>query len=160
VTVAAAGLPAALLAGMTAVPPHVFAFGAGPLSVGLAAVTLYGGLTAVAVAHRVAWFLTVTVAAAFGAIGAAVVVLTSASAAGVAAVLPVPAAASGAVAPMISLRLARLPLPTVPADMDASAPRRSRRWTSRCSTRRPRPRGCSPRCSARSGWSCSARSSC
>ncbi|HEX5405643.1 MAG TPA: type VII secretion integral membrane protein EccD [Pseudonocardiaceae bacterium] len=119
VAAAAAGVPAALLAGMTALPPHVFAFGAGPLAVGLAAVTLYGVLVVVAVAHRVAWFITVTVAAAFGAIGAAVVLLSGSTAAEVAAVLPVVATALGAVAPMISLRLARLPLPTVPSDMDS-----------------------------------------
>jgi type VII secretion integral membrane protein EccD len=48
-----------------------------------------------------------------------VVVLTGARPASVAAVLPVVATALGAAGPMISLRLARLPLPTVPADMDS-----------------------------------------
>jgi type VII secretion integral membrane protein EccD len=119
VAAAAAGVPAALLAGMTALPPHVFSPGSGQLAVGLAAVTLYGVLVVVAVAHRLAWFLAVTVAAAFGAIGAAVVLLSGARAAEAAAVLPVVATALGAVAPMISLRLARLPLPTVPSDMDS-----------------------------------------
>jgi type VII secretion integral membrane protein EccD len=80
---------------------------------------LYGVLVVVAVAHRLAWFLAVTVAAAFGAIGAAVVLSSGARAAEAAAVLPVVATALGAVAPMISLRLARLPLPTVPSDMDS-----------------------------------------
>jgi type VII secretion integral membrane protein EccD len=116
---AAAGLPAALLAGMTVLPPHDFGFAAGQLSLGLAAVTLYCVLIIVIVPHRVAWFLCVTIAAAFGAIGAAVIMLTDASAAGTAAVLPVVATALGAVGPMISLRLARLPLPTVPSDMDS-----------------------------------------
>jgi type VII secretion integral membrane protein EccD len=119
VAAAAAGVPAALLAGMTALPPHVFSPGSGQLAVGLAAVTLYGVLVVVAVAHRLAWFLAVTVAAAFGAIGAAVVLSSGARAAEAAAVLPVVATALGAVAPMISLRLARLPLPTVPSDMDS-----------------------------------------
>jgi type VII secretion integral membrane protein EccD len=119
VAAAAAGVPAALLAGMTALPPHMFSLGSGQLAVGLAAVTLYGVLVVVAVAHRVAWFLAMTVAAAFGAIGAAVVLLSGARAVEVAAVLPVVATALGAVAPMISLRLARLPLPTVPSDMDS-----------------------------------------
>jgi type VII secretion integral membrane protein EccD len=116
---AAAGVPAVLLAGTTVLPPHRFGFGAGPLALGLAAVTLFGVLAVVVVAHRVAWFLCGTVAAALGAIGAAVVLLAGATPSGVAAVLSVLATALGAVAPMISLRLARLPLPTVPSDMDA-----------------------------------------
>jgi type VII secretion integral membrane protein EccD len=119
VAAAAAGLPSALLAGMAVVPPHAFGFGSGALSLGLAAVTLYGVCVVVAVPHRVAWFVAVTVAVAFGAIGAAVLVLTSSAPAGVAAVLPVLATGLGAVAPMISLRLATLPLPTVPSDMDS-----------------------------------------
>jgi type VII secretion integral membrane protein EccD len=116
---AAAGVPAVLLAGMTALPPHEFAFGAGQLAVGLAALAVYGVLVVVVVAHRVAWFACLTVASAFGAVGAAVVLLAGSGPAGVAAVLSVLATAFGAVAPMISLRLARLPLPTVPSDMDS-----------------------------------------
>jgi type VII secretion integral membrane protein EccD len=116
---AAAGLPAALLAGMTALPPHVLSFAAGPLSVGFAALTVYGVLTVVAVANRVPWFLCVTVAAAFGAVGAAVVLLGDVRAIGVAGVCAALATALGAAAPMVSLRLARLPLPKVPADMDS-----------------------------------------
>jgi type VII secretion integral membrane protein EccD len=117
--VAVAGWPAAALAGVAAVPPHAFALGAGQLALGCAAITLYGVVVVVVVAHRVPWFLAVTVAAAFAAVGAAVVVLTGARPAGVAAVLPVVATGLGAIGPMISLRLARLPLPTVPSDMDA-----------------------------------------
>jgi type VII secretion integral membrane protein EccD len=116
---AAAGLPAALLAGTTALPPHTLGFGAGPLALGFASVTVYGVLTVVAVANRVSWFLCVTVAAAFGAVGAAVVLLTDVRAIGVAGVCAALATALGAAAPMISLRLARLPLPKVPADMDS-----------------------------------------
>lgn len=119
VAAAAGGVPGALLAGMTAVPPHQFGFGPEQLALGLAGVTLYGVLVLVLVPHRVAWFIGLTVAAVFGAIGAAVVVLTGARPASVAAVLPVVATALGAAGPMISLRLARLPLPTVPADMDS-----------------------------------------
>jgi type VII secretion integral membrane protein EccD len=116
---AAAGVPAVSLAGMTALPPHEFAFGAGQVALGLAAVALYGVLVVVVVAHRVAWFACLTVASAFGAVGGAVVLLAGAGPAGVAAVLSVLVTAFGAVAPMISLRLARLPLPTVPSDMDS-----------------------------------------
>jgi type VII secretion integral membrane protein EccD len=116
---AAAGVPAVLLAGMTVLPPHAFGFGAGPLALGLAAGTLFGVLAVVVVAHRVAWFLGGTVAAALGAVAAAVVLLAGAAPAGAAAVLSVLVTALGAVAPMISLRLARLPLPTVPSDMAA-----------------------------------------
>jgi type VII secretion integral membrane protein EccD len=119
VAAAAAGLPAALLAGMNAVPPHQFGFAGEQLSLGLAGVTVYGVVVMVLVPHRVPWFLGLTLAAVFGAIGAVVVVLTGARAGAVAAVLPVVATALAAAGPMLSLRLARLPLPTVPADMDS-----------------------------------------
>lgn len=76
-------------------------------------------VTVVTVAHRVPWFLAVTIAAAIGAIGSAVVLLTGASPASVVAVTSVVATAVAAAAPMISLRLAKLPLPTVPSDMDS-----------------------------------------
>lgn len=116
---AGAGVPAVLLAGMTALPPHRFGLASGPLAMGFAAATVFGVLAVVVVAHRTAWFLTLSVASAFGAIGSSVILLTGAHAAAVAGVAAVLATASAAVAPMISLRLARLPLPTVPSDMDA-----------------------------------------
>jgi type VII secretion integral membrane protein EccD len=115
----AAGVPGVLLAGMTALPPHGIGFHAGQLAMGLAAVTVFGVLAIVVLAHRVAWFLALTVAAASGALGAATVLLAGARPAAVAGAAAVLATAFGAVAPMISLRLAKLPLPTVPSDMDA-----------------------------------------
>lgn len=115
----AAGVPAVLLAGMTVLPPHDVGFRSGQLSLGLAAVTLFGVLSVVVLGHRVAWFLALTVAAAFGAVGASVVLLAGTRPAAVAGVAAVLATALGAAAPMLSLRLAKLPLPTVPSDMDA-----------------------------------------
>ncbi len=115
----AAGLPAVALAGMTTLPPHQVGFGAGQVALGLAAVTVYGVLAVVVLGHRVAWFLVGTVASAFGAVGAAAVLLAGARPAAVAGVAAVLATALGAAAPMLSLRLAKLPLPTVPSDMDA-----------------------------------------
>ncbi|KAA2266474.1 type VII secretion integral membrane protein EccD [Solihabitans fulvus] len=117
---AVAGLVAALLAGMTALPPHTaWPIATGPLAAGLAAVTVYGVLAAVVVADRLAWFSAVSAAAGLGAIASAVVLLTDVTSAGAAAGLAAVATALSAVAPMISLRLSRMPLPRVPADMDS-----------------------------------------
>ncbi|HEX4705997.1 MAG TPA: type VII secretion integral membrane protein EccD [Pseudonocardiaceae bacterium] len=116
---AAAGLPAALLAGMTVPPPHVVSLAAGQLGFGLAALTVYGVLVVVVLGARLAWFLCVTVAAAIGAIATAVVLLAGSRPVGSAGVTAVLVTALAMFAPMISLRLARLPLPKVPADMDS-----------------------------------------
>jgi type VII secretion integral membrane protein EccD len=116
---AAAGVPAALLAGATVLPPHVFALGPGQLAAGLGVGAVYGVLAVLAVAARLPWFLCLAVSSALGALASAVVLLADVhpiSVAGFAAAL---ATALAAVAPMISLRLARLPLPRVPADMDS-----------------------------------------
>lgn len=116
---AGAGVPAALLAGATTLPPHVFALGAGQLAAGLGVGTVYGVLAVILVAARLPWFLCLTVSSALGALAAAVVLLAGTSAIASASVAAAVATALAAVAPMVSLRLARLPLPRVPADMDA-----------------------------------------
>ncbi|GAA1981530.1 type VII secretion integral membrane protein EccD [Amycolatopsis minnesotensis] len=123
VAVSVAGFTSALLAGMSALPPHPpFSLAAGPLGCGLAAVTVYGVLAAVSVADRLPWFVAVTVAAALGAVTTAVVLLVgggAGTAESAAAVLAVVVTALTAAAPMLSLRLGKLPLPRVPDDIDA-----------------------------------------
>ena len=118
-TCALAGIPAAVLAGVTTLAPHTLSLGAGPIAVGLAALTVYGVLAIVVIADRLSWLLCLTVAAAFGAVGGAVVPLAGVRPVDAAAVCCALATALAAVAPSLALRLARLPLPRVPADMDA-----------------------------------------
>lgn len=120
VAVSVAGFAPALLAGMSALPAHPpFSLAAGPLGCGLAAVTAYGVLAAVSVADRVPWFVAVTAAAALGAVTTAVVLLAGSVAEPAAAVLAVVVTALTAAAPMLALRLGKLPLPRVPDDIDA-----------------------------------------
>lgn len=117
---ALAGTGAALLAGMAAFPPHpLISVAAGPLGAGLASVTIYAVLAGVTVADRLPWFVAVSVSAGLGALTTAVVLLADVRAASAAAVLAVLATALAAVAPMLALRLGRLPLPRVPDDMDS-----------------------------------------
>lgn len=115
---AATGALAALLAGMTSLPPHQpLPLRAESLAMGLAALTLYAAIAAVLLAHHLAWFGATAIAAALGALTAALVLLFDLDAAHTTAVALPMATALGAGAPMIALRFARLPLPTVPADM-------------------------------------------
>jgi type VII secretion integral membrane protein EccD len=117
---AGAGVFAALLAGFTALPPHyAWSFSASSLGVGLGAVTLYAAVASVLIFRSLAWFAAIAVAAGFGALLAAIVLLFSVSAVAVASVAVAVVTAIAAAAPMIALRLARLPLPSVPADMEA-----------------------------------------
>ncbi|WP_406628878.1 type VII secretion integral membrane protein EccD [Amycolatopsis sp. WGS_07] len=117
---ALAGVGVALLSGMSLLPPHsVFSLSAGPLAAGLAAVTVYGVLAAVSVADRLPFFVAVVGSAGIGAIATGVVLLTGAKPVAAAAVAAVLATALAAVAPMLALRLGRMPLPRVPDDMES-----------------------------------------
>jgi type VII secretion integral membrane protein EccD len=117
---ALAGVGAALLAGMSALPPHAMvSTTAGSLAAGFAAVTVYGVLAAVSVADRLPWFVAVSVSSGLGAITTAVVLLADTRPESAAGVVGVLATALAAVAPMLALRLGRLPLPRVPDDMDS-----------------------------------------
>ncbi|WP_326569556.1 type VII secretion integral membrane protein EccD [Amycolatopsis rhabdoformis] len=117
---AVAGVFVALLAGMSILPPHgVFSLSTGPLAAGLAAVTVYGVLAAVSVADRLPVFVAITGAAGLGALTTGVVLLTGVKPVAAAAVAAVLATALAAVAPMLALRLGRLPLPRVPDDMES-----------------------------------------
>jgi type VII secretion integral membrane protein EccD len=113
------GVPAAALAGMTALPPHLLGLGSAPLATALAAVALHGVLAVVILAHRLPWFYALITASVLGALTAAVVLLTEVTAVAAAAGASIVATALAATATMIALRLGRLPLPRVPADMDA-----------------------------------------
>lgn len=116
---ATAGVSAALLTGMSMPPPHhAWSLQPGALALGLTAATGYGVLAVALVEHWLAWFGCLTVAAGLGAVAAAVVSLTGVSAPGAGVVLAVVATALAAAAPMLALRLGRLPLPRVPSDIE------------------------------------------
>jgi type VII secretion integral membrane protein EccD len=117
---AGAGVFAAALAGLTALPPHtLWPVAADAAGLGLGAVTLCCAAAAVLIPRAVAWFASAAVTAGLGALIAAVALLFSVSPVSVAAVSVTLVTAITAAAPMISLRLARLPLPRVPADMES-----------------------------------------
>jgi type VII secretion integral membrane protein EccD len=113
------GVPVAGLAGLLVFGSHTLALGTAEVATALAAITVYGALAVVVVAYRLPWFLGVTVAALLGALAAAVPLIADVAAQGSAAIAVALATALAAVAPMLSLRLAKLPLPTVPTDMDS-----------------------------------------
>lgn len=116
---ALAGIPVAGLAGLLVFGAHTLSLGAAEVATALAAITVYGALTVVVIAHRLPWFLGITVAALIGALAAAVPLISHVAAEGSAAIAVALATALAATAPMLSLRLAKLPLPTVPTDMDS-----------------------------------------
>jgi type VII secretion integral membrane protein EccD len=119
VACAAAGVGAALLAGLTAVPPFEVSFGVASLAAGMAALTGYGVLAAVLLPDRLPWFGGLAVAAGAGTVTAAIVLLSGVPVVGPAAVLTALVTALAALAPMVALRLGKLPLPRVPADIDS-----------------------------------------
>jgi type VII secretion integral membrane protein EccD len=119
VACAAAGVGAALLAGLTAVPPFAVSLDVAALAAGLAALTGYGVLASVLLSDRLPWFGGLAVAAGAGAITSAIVLLAGVGVAGPAAVLTAAVTALAALAPMLALRLGKLPLPRVPADIDS-----------------------------------------
>ncbi len=161
---AGAGVPAALLAGATVLPPHVFALGAGQLAAGLGVGAVYGVLVVLAVAARLPWFLCLAVSSALGALAAAVVLLANVHPIGAAGFAAAIATALAAVAPMISLRLARLPLPRVPAAPGGPRCRRPASGAGRSrASRTPSPRKPRPRAGWRSPgrpWSAPGRTRC
>ncbi|MEO3743658.1 type VII secretion integral membrane protein EccD [Plantactinospora sp. B5E13] len=115
----AAGLVAALAAGVTALPPHPgWPVGAGPLALGLATLTFHAMLT-VAIVHRHPFFVGTVVAAGTGTLVTATVLLLDVRPEHAAAVAVVVLTTLTTVAPIVSLRLAGLPMPTVPEDMES-----------------------------------------
>ncbi|WP_344659527.1 type VII secretion integral membrane protein EccD, partial [Catenulispora subtropica] len=116
----AAGVPAAVAAGLAALPPHhLWPVHGGAAALGLGVTGAYGGLAMIAVRRWSAWFGALAAFCAFGAATAAVVGLAEVTAAHAGVVLAVLATALAATAPMIAMRLGRLPLPRVPSDITA-----------------------------------------
>ncbi|BCJ33630.1 type VII secretion integral membrane protein EccD [Actinocatenispora thailandica] len=113
---AAAGVPAALLAGATAIPDVT---GTARFALGLAAVTVYAALAALAVADRIAWFVAVGVAGAGGCLAGSIAVLAHSTPVRGAAVAAAVAVVCCPALPMLALRLGRLPLPRIPSDVAA-----------------------------------------
>ncbi len=121
VAVAAAALPAALLAGIEATSAATVRFppGAGPLAVGCGTLLVYAVLASVAVAHRIAVFAGVSVTAMAGGIATSAAIVTDARPSSVSAlIVPIAVVLSPAL-PMLALRVARLPLPRIPTDTAA-----------------------------------------
>lgn len=115
-----AGLVPAYLAGAaTPSDVQVYPIGAKTVALGLVAVTVYSVLAAVLIADRLPWWAFLIAASAVGAAGSAVVLINDARPASAAAVCLGLALVSGFYLPMFSLRLSRLPLPRVPADVEA-----------------------------------------
>lgn len=113
---AAAGVPAALVAGATAIPDIT---GTARFALGLAAVTVYAAFAALAVADRIAWFVAVGVAGAAGCLAGSIAVLAHSTPVRGAAVAAAVAVVCCPALPMLALRLGRLPLPRIPSDVAA-----------------------------------------
>jgi ESX secretion system protein EccD len=110
---AAAAMPAALVAGATVLP------GSPEPALGLAAVTGYAVLAAVAVADRLAVFAGTAVAAGTGCLAVVATLLLGTTPVRAAAVTVALGMVLTAALPMLALRLGRLPLPRVPSDVAA-----------------------------------------
>ncbi|GAB3147927.1 type VII secretion integral membrane protein EccD [Micromonospora sonneratiae] len=114
------GLPAALVAGLSVLAPAgqpALALTSGRLALAGTAATVYAALAAVVVAEQ--RFAAAAVAAAVGGLGAFAILLTGAGPASVAAIVCCAAVMASPVLPMLALRLGRLPLPSVPTDVEA-----------------------------------------
>jgi type VII secretion integral membrane protein EccD len=121
-TLAGAGLPAGLLAGIAlGVRDGANPFAPRPeaLAFGCAVLAIYAVLAAAAVPDRFAWFTGVAVAAAAGFIAALFTAVTDTPSTSVAAVVAASALALSPLLPVTALRLGRLPLPRVPVDVAA-----------------------------------------
>ncbi|MFD0636261.1 hypothetical protein ACFQ9X_36510 [Catenulispora yoronensis] len=153
---AAAGIPAAVTTGLAALPPHhLWPVHGGAAAFGLGVTGAYAVLAMIAIRCWSAWFGASAAFCAFGAATAAVVGLAGATAAHAGVVLAVLATALAAAAPMVAMRLGRLPLRGCPRTSPRSARTRSPP-SARTSWARPPPRsGCSPACWPRSAcrWS-------
>ncbi len=113
------GVVVATLAGLAALPPHTWwPSDVGQIAVGSGVAVAFAGVAAVAIAHRAAWFIGIATAAGAGALIMATIVLFDVTPLHAAAVAAPVATALTTAAPMIALRLARLPLPRLPADME------------------------------------------
>ncbi|MGH3655983.1 MAG: type VII secretion integral membrane protein EccD [Micromonosporaceae bacterium] len=119
--IAAAGLPAALLAGMEAYGPSSGVVAAEPvrLALGCAALVVYTVVAAVGVADQIGWYAGTCLAAATGCLAAGATVVGGVSGVSVAAVVATVVVLATPGLPMVALRLGRMPLPRVPSDVKA-----------------------------------------
>ncbi|MGJ6962265.1 type VII secretion integral membrane protein EccD [Streptosporangium sp. G11] len=119
-TIGYTALPHAFLAGacVPAPPAGPAVFGAPNLLAGFAVTALVATVTGWIVAEGLPNFFGVGLAAVIGTICAAVVMFTGAPAAGVAAVAAAVTLACAPLIPTTSFRLARLPMPTLPANAE------------------------------------------
>lgn len=114
-----AAAPVAFLAGLTCLPDRrLFPFEAGPFALACAAVCIAAVVAVFAVGDRAPVFVGLAVAGGGAAVAAAVTAIVPADAVDTAAVVVAVATGLGTLSPMLSLRLARLPLPRVPADVE------------------------------------------
>jgi type VII secretion integral membrane protein EccD len=117
---AVSGVVAALLCGVTALPPHqAWPLTIGSGAVGLVVVAIYGVIATALIADRLALFTAVVTASGMATVTAAVVLLADVSVVSAAAVVIPVVTALPAAAPMLALRISKLPLPRVPSDMDS-----------------------------------------
>lgn len=114
-----AAVPVAFVAGLTVLPDRaLFPFLAGPFALGSAGVALAAVIALFAVGDRGPLFVGIAVAGGGAAIATGVTAIVPTDAIDTAAVVIALATALGTLSPMLSLRIARLPLPRVPADVE------------------------------------------
>ncbi|MDP9865446.1 MULTISPECIES: type VII secretion integral membrane protein EccD [Streptosporangium] len=115
-----AALPYGFFAGLMAPAGAggAFGFGAPNMLAAFATVGLVATIGVIAIADGVPGFLGTAIASMAGSLSAAVVMISGASAAGVAAVTLAILLAFSPLIPMLSFRLARLPMPTMPTSAD------------------------------------------
>ncbi|TDC02127.1 type VII secretion integral membrane protein EccD [Nonomuraea longispora] len=115
-----AALPYAFLAGLLAPSAGggLPAIGSPQLLGALACTALVATIAGTAIADGVAGFLGTAIASMVGAVGSAVVMVTGAPAAGVAAACAAVVMAFSPLIPVLSFRIARVPLPTMPTNAE------------------------------------------
>ena len=114
-----AAVPVALMAGLTVLPDReLFPFQAGPFALAGAGVALAAVVALFAVGDRGPLFVGIAVAGGGAAIATGVTAIVPTDAIDTAGVVVAVATALGTLSPMLSLRIARLPLPRVPADVE------------------------------------------
>jgi type VII secretion integral membrane protein EccD len=116
--VAGAGIPGVLLAGVSAIgrSTSIWSASASGVAVGCSMAVVFTVLAAIAVAARIAFFAAAASAATVGAVSALVVLSTGIRGSSVAAGVVAVGMLLTPMLPMVALRLARLPLPHIPAD--------------------------------------------
>jgi type VII secretion integral membrane protein EccD len=114
-----AAVPVAFMAGLTVLPDReLFPFQAGPFALAGAGVALAAVIALFAVGDRGPLFVGIAVAGGGAAIATGITAIVPADPLDTVAVVIAVATALGTLSPMLSLRIARLPLPRVPADVE------------------------------------------